>query len=1137
MSTLSTKILSYSPEVFIRFNTAYSTTPTNLGNGGTTTTFSLTNEAPILNATGGIDGEGSWTFNIGASGDVSTTRFQNISATAAINTPELTDGSFSAGLWFKITNPIPNLTQGSQVATIFRLNSAGTITTFYLGGGGVDDFSGKGKLLIGPPTGSIIYSSTRVDDGNWHYLAIRSNQAASLLDQYYYLDGSLISSRLSQSITTGTTGGVVFGQTTGSSNMGTSKMELANYHVTPFDTLTGSAIQEIYASASSTPTNITITETPATASALMADPTIVIVANDHVEITTSITVSAEFPSNIVAGGDRNVNNVVTDILTASIEMINNVEVDTGSDTSFSALEFTASALFVEPLLAATAMTASATMPGGTASVTPNYYSLVKALNPYLYIHNGLAAPVNHGYQTGTFTKGSDLVTNVVSSEPLSIVAEGRSWKGNSSYNSNTYFEFTTATAATSFDSLVSTGNFAYEVWTNPMSLPTDATGSLSYSILNDNSLEILLTQGTYNAITGVYGKAKINVIIKNTGTTTTTLSENLTSTPLSVGNWSHVVVNVYQSGINANQRLVQLWIDGQIVINQTISFTPWTSSTVTDYIMGSNHAGLTKMADFYFDELAIYSEPLTNSEITNHYQFIDTLSPNFIYNTTSMTADSTSGDHVYLVTSNVNVAASAITASGLVVNPTVVAQKVIDVSATPITASALNTDVTVYWGWTIYATPAIASIESKEGFFLSDVYSNYVQANIAPYRYVTFDAQDEYFDYGTDNDYSVVPTVVGGTIVSPEFGINGKSAKTAGTSYITDGVILKESEWNDSWGTGQNSYHSAFWFQRAADDASTTGLRVLWNLNGYKDNQHVVLYQYQGKLHMQFNNGSGTFVEQDTTNGLDLFDYQRHFVVVEFDHTNVNNNIVRLYVDAVLKITVNLGAYTGSTTNASSADSGPNNELNNHPRLSVGCLITPFASTALPVLPTNTKLIIDEVYWDKNSITSTMVTNLYNVMPDKNNKIIIVDPLTASDELVMPVLSASSILSTVPSTASVEFVEPVTTADREVVTTSDVLTATAEFPAPAVFENKTINADIFVATAIFNDAGAVITIPGGPMLASAVTPQGHGGIYYTGKVGAGDQIPYLFNQIPGKYVRYLMVKSLTNNIPIYKEIK
>ena len=223
--------------------------------------------------------------------------------------------------------------------------------------------------------------------------------------------------------------------------------------------------------------------------------------------------------------------------------------------------------------------------------------------------------------------------------------------------------------------------------------------------------------------------------------------------------------------------------------------------------------------------------------------------------------------------------------------PSVLAQKTINYSAPTLTASALNTDVTIYYGWTIYADPAIAFAEKPEGYPLNTIYYDYVQANIAPYRYVSFDDANPYTDFGTDNDYSVTPTVVGGIIVNPDLGINGKSAKTAGLNYATDGVILKESEWDDSWGTGQNSYHSAFWFQRALDDTSTTGLRVLWNLNGYKDNQHVVLYQYQNKLHMQFNNGSGTWIEQDTGT-LDLFDYERHFVLIEFDHTNVNNNSV-----------------------------------------------------------------------------------------------------------------------------------------------------------------------------------------------------------------------------------------------------
>ena len=780
----------------------------------------------------------------------------------------------------------------------------------------------------------------------------------------------------------------------------------------------------------------------------------------------------------------NINNVITQTLTASATICDNIQIDTGTHISFSATQITASALLVQPRVAVSAMTASATMPDGTASVTPNYYSLIKALNPYLYIYDGKSTPTNSGFRTGTFTRGNNLLSLQTSTYPLDHIGEGKSWKGVNSNNNNSYFQFTTSTAAQSFDALVSTGRFAYEVWINPSSLPTDNNSGTQtiFSILNDTSLSINLMPGQRAFGAGPY--SSIQVTLKNSSTTTTNLSTPINNTSLSIGNWSHVVVNFYQSGINANQRLVQLWIDGQIEINQTVTFTPWTSSAVTNYIMGSNAVSLNYLGDFYFDEVAIYSTELTNSQIINHQAFVAGSGPNFIYSAPPLTSNAESGNHNYLVIRNVNISSSPITASTLIVNPIVIPSIFINPSATPLTASATNTNVTVYWGRTIYANPATAYAEKPATYFLNDVYSKYVQTVIVPYRYVTFDAADTLLDYGTDNDYSVVPTAVGGTIVNPDLGINGKSAKTAGTSYITDGVILKESEWNDSWGTGQNSYHSAFWFQRALDDASTTGLRMLWNLNGYKDNQHVVLYQYQGKLHMQFNNGSGTWIEQDT-GALDLFDYDRHFVVIEFDHTNVNNNTVRLYVDAVLKMTVNLGAYTGTTTNAATADSGPNDEANNRPRLSIGCLITSFGSTALPVVPTNTKLIIDEVYWDKNGITQQQVTNLYLAMPDRTNKIILGEPMTASDELPMPSLLLSCTVSATPSTASLQVIQPVITANREVVTTANLIEVTAEMRQAGVFENRPINADVFVANAIFNSAGIVITIPGGPFIISA----------------------------------------------------
>jgi hypothetical protein len=865
-------------------------------------------------------------------------------------------------------------------------------------------------------------------------------------------------------------------------------------------------------------TNVTITETPATATALQTEPTIAVTTGNHTEITTSIIVSAEFPSTISVSAVQNINITISEVLEASTQLINNVIISTGIDDSFSAGEFTATAELIEPLPFVSVLTASATFPNATVYVTPNYYSLVKELNPYLYIYNGKAASqvANAGYQSGTFTKGGDLQTNIDSTYPLDLVGEGKSWNGVASFNNNSFFQFDTGSTSNSFEKIVSTGNFAYEVWIKPNQLPIGGGAVVDFSILNDPSLSI-------NLIDNGFGVAQqFRIILKNSSSTTSTQNVNLVNTPLSVGNWSHVVVNVYQSGINANQRLVQAWIDGQIFINQNITFTTWTPSTTESYVLGSNAVASSLLADFGFDELAIYSEPLTNSQIIEHYQFIDALSPNFQYFSEAFSADAISGDHTNLVTSNTNITESPLTSSALLVDPSVVAAQNINFAADPLTASALNTDVTVYWGWTIYPDPAVASAEKPAAYPLNTIYYDYVQANIAPYRYVSFDDANPYNDFGSDNDYSVVPTVVGGTIVNPGLGINGKSAKTAGASYITDGVILKESEWNDSWGTGQNSYHSAFWFQRAADDASSTGLRVLWNLNGYKDNQHVVLYQYQNKLHMQFNNGSGTFVEQDTGT-LDLFDYERHFVVIEFDHTNVNNNTVRVYVDAVLKSTVNLGAYTGSTTNASSADSGPNNEANNHPRLSIGCLITPFASTALPVVPTNTKLIIDEVYWDKNSISSTMVTNLYNMMPDKNNSVNAADPFVAFPLLVEPTFSTQAIFVASSLTASSELVDSAVSAQRLVAISSDPLLASALIVQGVTSSPVNVTADIMVATATFNSAGVIITIPGGPMIASAYSPKN---VY--------------FNSLPmtelTSYIRYMRaVNLITKQFPM-KEV-
>ena len=829
-----------------------------------------------------------------------------------------------------------------------------------------------------------------------------------------------------------------------------------------------------------------------------------------------------------------VNNVVDPAL-ASADIINNVDVQASTSVSFAAQEMTASAEILEPLVAVNPMNASATMPNATGSVTPNYLALVLSKSPIFYVENGgkNANAINRG--SGNFGTGvweSGITGSVVSGEQLSAINNGLGWAANiASSASLQQVVYTNASAKSAMTTLHQNGNFTYEFWLKPQVAMSGSawnnTSANAMWLLDTNYFKVRWARRDLDpGVTNDYA----NVLeILYQGQTATIRNDSLSDGFDDTFNWKHLVITGENTGTGQS---IKVYLNssyaGGAGFNFTIDATP-----VDGFQLFPGSTWGVPWAS-YFDELAIYPKALSQSEIIDNYSFVINASPDRTINPSPFTASIDSGDHNFVVSSNINYPGMTATASALIVDPLITGQKTINISVDPMLVSAANTDVEVYWGWTIVATPMISAAESKEGFVLNDIYYNYVQTNIAPYRHVTFDAVDTTADYGTDNDYSVVPTVVGGTIINPDLGINGKSAKTAGTSYITDGVILKESEWNDSWGTGQNSYHSAFWFQRALDDASTTGLRVLWNLNGYKDNQHIVLYQYQNKLHLQFNNGSGTWIEQDTGT-LDLFDYNRHFVVINFNHTNPVNNIVTVYVDSVLKMTIDLGAYTGSTTNASSADSGPNDEANNHPRLSVGCLITPFAATALPVVPTNTKLIIDEIYWDKNATNQTQITNLFNIMPDKNNVDFTAEAMTASDDFVMPAYATSSNLSADPFTASVELVGPLTTADREVIYISETMTANAEIVNALRIDSAQIVSDVMFAVSTFNNAGAIISIPGGPMLASAKIPANIGFKYYDEDGDYVTTYPLSENLTP--LVRYIRVDALNSSIPNLVEVK
>lgn len=1099
MSTLHNKITSYTHDRAIEFDETYSLTPTRTGTA-TNGTFTLTNTAPVYEPTDGpIGGSGSWRFTTSTTSASTNTFFTSTTASAEYN--GLTDGLFTVGFWFKFDV----MHGGSGYINLYNSGTTGLIRV-----GGSSQGVAPNKVNFNFGSGTQTPQITTLQANRWYFVAVR-RFANTTNNIQYYLDGTLLFTASAAAIQTPTQLG--FGGGSGSTTT-TVTTNISNFFYGDPSIYTQAVIEEIWAAGSSAPPIIiaadpmlatdsvlqdptiqidaNILETPSTATALQTEPSITVTsAGTHTETTTSILVSATFPSNISVQANQNLNFTVTEILEASTIIGDNITITGTTDVSYSSTTLTASALLPEPILPVSSFTATALLQNPSIYVTPSYFALVKQSNPVFYTN--LDVPsfiINYGsWQNVTYELGGPVVngpldTNEASGGDMGMVGTGNSWKFTGTYfQAKNYIRIIPEDADNTIYNLEQSKNFTLEAWFKPLSSSGLYFDFASFQI-------------------GYY--YPYNAMAVNMGETLPAWSDPVNGVPneaydrffgsnadsIKQNDWNHVVLKMSGSSVT-------LYVNGSAVGSATISLRTYTNTNINyvqigcvgwdqlnSYLTGNKgwfqDQNSTQSAQVLIDEIAIYPTALSNSTIIDHYTFINNLDPNRNLSPVAYSVDAISGDHNFVVTSNAIITESPLTSSALLVDPTIIAGVSKNISATPITASALFVDPQIEYGITYTETPLIAYAEKPQSYFLNNVYSNYVQTNIAPYRYVTFDSQDSYYDSGSDNDYSVDSTVVGGEIVNPDLGITGKSAKTAGTSYTTDGVVLQESEWNDSWGTGQNSYHSAFWFQRALDDNSTTGLRVLWNLNGYKDNQHVVLYQYQGKLHMQFNNGSGTWIEQDTGT-LNLFDYNRHFIVIEFDHTNNNNNIVRLYVDAVLKSTVNLGSYTGTTTNASSADSGPNNENNNYPRLSVGCLITPFGSTALPVQPTNTKLIIDEVYWAKNAISQTMVTNLWNVMPDKDNSNYISGAFDASGLFVNPTISTTVNFLDSAKTASSLLVDPTIYRVFNLSINATALTASALIVNAQRVDNVNIVADILLATAIFNSAGVKITIPGGPM--------------------------------------------------------
>ena len=1179
-SLLHNKINSYAIENGIEFDQAFATPPTQTGTiqENISQYWQMLGRSAVYEPTvGPPGGSGSWKF-LSNSSNFSRLR-NNGGAILTLSS----DGDYSLGFWAKASQ-LRESSEFDNAVVLFALQP-NTTTGFSINVTGGATPTPYRISLTAAGTNSI--TNQVINTTNWYYFAVTKNgtnlnlyvnnqlvdtrtnmQTATStilgfgdnaavdtceinISNFYYASTSVI----------GTT------QIAEIWAVGSTAPATVNYSASPM-TASGEFIE---------PTlkiDDIFSTTPATATALIMHPTIITTIGDSTYVTTSFIASALSPSNVSVITNRNINIIITETLNASVELINNVLVVTGNSVDISANEFIASAIFPQPFIAQQPMIASAIMPNASAVIAQSYYNLVKSLDPVFYYNFRQNTMQNFGsWNITSYTVGSTVAKNQGSPGDLSAIDNGLSWKftGNyfnapnevevypqtgQNYVPKFYNPYAPPLNGNPIKDLMRSRSFALEYWATTDSIYSGVgfrVGTIDIRFTNGKmGYEIIATlPGWTDGPSGIPGTSYERFEIENVSS-------------LVLNDWNHVVINVtpaYDVDVNtgllvlsASDQIVQFWVNSNLksTIRYKMSYDQMDIQFVADQIDIFNTASPsivtpnpitmsppkpaseqgnrgfwrarenTTPANVFFDEVAIYDQPLTNSQIIDHYSFIYNQTPNRNITASVFVAEAISGNHTALAQADRNIAADPMLSSSIFVMPVIVAGRSINYSTSPLIGSALNTDVVVKYDTRIFVDAFIASAESKEGFHLNSIYSDYVQANVAPYRYVNFDTATPFADFGSDTDYAVVPTTIGGTIVNPDFGINGKSAKTAGTNYVTDGVILKESEHDDNWGTGNNSWHSSFWVQRALDDNSTTGLRVLWNLNGYNDSQNIILYHYQNKLHLQINNQTNAPITITSTNNVNVFDYERHNIVINSHHNN-NKNHVYVYFDTILVLDQDINTYAVTTTN-NPIHVGANSESNNFPRLGVGCLITPFADTALPVIPTNTKLIIDEIYWDKNQILQAQVINVFSAMPNKTSSINFAPSLLSDATFINPAISTSVVVFANAGLSNSSLPMPTIYTEFSNIYAANIFECSAEMPGGTYNPDLIINADLFIASAVFTNTIIFAGYIASPMTASI-------------SMNNPSQVMGLPLTDLSDYVRYLRIESYTNEILHYQEVK
>jgi len=277
-TSMQAKISSYNPEWYWEMDAVDSSAPTMNNYGSTTDTASWTRTTV----------SGSSITRVASTLPTSTANPYMLSipyasryrsSSTAIWSTEITDKDFVFGVWWKMNTG----TAGSTALTFIGGN-AGSGCGMYMYSQTATSNAG---CVFWNAAGSASGGSRRVDDGNWHFIAIRKSSANN--DYKCYIDGVL-----DVTITSATTPSISnwqIGDSTQGSQSATGYID--SMFIASATNVLEADLLGIYQLAFPASTNITINETPATASAQFQDASAV--GSSTVSWSTiPATVNAEF---------------------------------------------------------------------------------------------------------------------------------------------------------------------------------------------------------------------------------------------------------------------------------------------------------------------------------------------------------------------------------------------------------------------------------------------------------------------------------------------------------------------------------------------------------------------------------------------------------------------------------------------------------------------------------------------------------------------------------------------------------------------------------------------------------------------------------------------------------------------------